>query len=140
MYIKGKKSKQFFKNYYKQLYTQWYKTFRIELKLYLHQIFNKALKEGQIPPTWKEATISVILKEGKDRLQCGSLRPISILNIDYKLYTSILARRIEKVLPQLIHTDQTGFVPQRQTHDNIRRSLHVISHIQERKLQALLIS
>lgn len=120
--------------------SEWYKVFRTELKPYLLHIFNKALKEGKIPPTWKEATITVIPKDGKDQLECGSFRPISILNIDYKLYTSILARRVEKVLPQLIHTDQTGFVPQRQTHDNIRRSLHVLSHIQEHKLQALLIS
>lgn len=120
--------------------SEWFKTFRTELKVYLLQTFNKALKEGKIPLTWKEATISVIPKEGKDRLECGSFRPISIVNVDYKLFTSILARIIQKVLPQLIHTDQTGFVPQRQTHDNIRRSLHIISHIQERKLQALIVS
>lgn len=119
---------------------EWYKTFRTELTPILLNIFNIALKEGKTPPTWTEATISVIPKEGKDRLDCGSYRPISVLNTDYKLYTSILAKRVEKVLPHLIHTDQTGFISQRQTHDNIRRSLHILSHIQKYKLQALLVS
>ena len=75
---------------------------------------------------WREATISVIPKEGKDRLDCGSFRPISVLNVDYKLYTSILARRAEAVLPMLIHTDQTGFISQRQTHDSIRDRKSVV--------------
>ena len=57
----------------------------------------------------------------------------------YKLL-SILARRVEAVLPMLIHTDQTGFISQRQTHDSIRRSLSRLSHIQEQNLQALLVS
>lgn len=120
--------------------SEWYKTFRTELIPNLLNIFNTALKEGKTPPTWREATISVIPKEGKDSLDCGSYRPISVLNIDYKLYTSILAKRVEEVLPHLIHTDQTGFISQRQTHDNIRRSLHVLSHIQKHKLQALMVS
>lgn len=60
--------------------------------------------------------------------------------IDYKLYTSILAKRLEKILPQLIHNDQTGFISKRQTHDNIRRSLHILNCIQQDKLEALLIS
>ena len=111
--------------------SEWYKTFQSELVPSLLQTFNAALKEGKIPPSWREATISVIPKEGKDRLDCGSYRdrPISVLNTDYKLFTSILAKRVEKVLPQFIHTDQTGFISQRQTHDNIRRSLHILSHI-----------
>lgn len=120
--------------------TEWYRTFRSELVPTLLQTFNIALKDGKIPPTWRQATISVIPKEGKDRLDCGSYRPISVLNTDYKLYTSILAKRVEMILPKLIHTDQTGFIFQRQTHDNIRRSLHILSHIRENKLQALLVS
>ena len=62
--------------------SKWYKTFRTELQPSLLHIFNKALKEGIVPPTWREATISVIPKEGKDRLDCGSFRPISVLNVD----------------------------------------------------------
>lgn len=120
--------------------SEWYKTFRTELKPSLLLIFNKALKEGTIPPTWREATISVIPKEGKDRLDCGSFRPICVLNVDYKLYTSILPRRVEAVFPMLIHTDQTGFISQRQTHDSIRLSLSILSHIQEQSLQALLLN
>lgn len=60
----------------------------------LHTL-NEALKKVQTPHSWKEAIISAIPKENKAKLECGTYRPISVLNIDYRLFTSIMARRLE---------------------------------------------
>ena len=46
-------------------------------------------------------------------------RPISLLNIDYKIATKTIADRISKVLPKLIHEDQTGYVKGRYIGQNI---------------------
>lgn len=94
--------------------------------------FNWILKGGVVPPSWRKAIISVIPKEGKD---CGNYRPISVLNVDYKLFTSILARRLD----EFIHPDQTGFVRLRQTQDKIRRSFHIMSHLTKHSVEALLV-
>lgn len=40
------------------------------------------------------ASITVILKEGKDSTLCSSYRPIALLNAETKLYAKVLARRI----------------------------------------------
>lgn len=63
-----------------------------------------------------------------------------MLNIDYKLFTSILSKRLESILPELIHEDQTGFIRQRQTQDNIRKTLHIMKQATQQKLETLLIS
>lgn len=52
--------------------------------------------------------------------------PISVLNQDYKIYAYILAKRMKEVLPVLIDGDQTGFIQNRQTQDDIRRCCHII--------------
>lgn len=105
--------------------------------------YNWILKKNKIPPSWREAIISLIPKEGKDKLECSSFRPISVLNVDYKLFTSIyniLTHRIDRFLPELIHTDQTGFIRYRQTQDNLRRTLHIIHHIVQHNTEVDLIS
>ena len=37
-------------------------------------------------------------------------RPISLLNLDYKIATKALALRLKKVLPQVISNAQTGYI------------------------------
>lgn len=51
-----------------------------------------------------------------------------------------MAKRLEEFLSKLIHNDQTGFVRQRQTQDNIRRTLHILNHIQKNNMEAIVMS
>lgn len=75
---------------------EYYKIFMNELTPILCKLYNYVLKSGDPPNSWSEAIISVIHKEGKDPLQCNSYRPISLLCVDYKILTSILAVRIQR--------------------------------------------
>uniref|UniRef100_A0A671X3M3 Reverse transcriptase domain-containing protein n=1 Tax=Sparus aurata TaxID=8175 RepID=A0A671X3M3_SPAAU len=119
---------------------EWYKSMKDHLLPYLESSFNYILKGGSLPPSWREAFISVIPKEGKDRVDCKGYRPISVLNSDYKLYATILAKRMEPVMPLLIDEDQTGFIKNRQTQDNIRRALHTIEQINKDQISAIILS
>ena len=117
---------------------EWYKTFKTEIISLLETSFNYTLNHGVLPPSWNDAIITVIPKK-KDSLTCADFRPISILNVDYKIYTSIIARRYEQFIGDIIDEDQAGFIRGRQTKDNIRRSLHIIDQIRCKKAGAVLV-
>uniref|UniRef100_A0A3B5R1I6 Reverse transcriptase domain-containing protein n=1 Tax=Xiphophorus maculatus TaxID=8083 RepID=A0A3B5R1I6_XIPMA len=119
---------------------EWYKIMQDHLTPTLQKTFNWVMKGKIVPPSWKEAIISIIKKEGKDNLNCSNYRPISVLNIDYKLFTSIISKRLETILPGLIHNDQTGFIKHRQTQDNIRKVLHIMNQVHRQKIETLVLS
>nr|AAD02930.1 reverse transcriptase [Oryzias latipes] len=119
---------------------EWYKTMETHLIPTLLKTFNWVMEKKTTPLSWNKAIISIIPKEGKDRLDCANYRPVSVLNIDYKLFTSIISRRLETILPMLIHKDQTGFIKQRQTQDSIRKVLHIIHQVVQQKQETLVIS
>lgn len=67
-----------------------------------------------------EAIIALVPKPGKDLLECASYRPISLLNMDAKVLIKIIASHLSIVISDLIHVDQTGFMPGKGTGINIR--------------------
>lgn len=95
--------------------SEWYREMGDSLIPMLQSTFNWVLKRNIIPPSWREAVISLIPKEGKDRPVYVNYKPVSVLNQDYKIFTHILAKRIERLLTQIISLDQKGFIHQRQT-------------------------
>jgi len=60
--------------------------------------------------------------------------------VDYKLFASILSKRLEVIIPELVDLDQTGFIQNRQTQDNIRRVLQIWSHVVNENISAILLS
>lgn len=90
--------------------TEFYRTFSGLLCPFLSRLFAECLNTSKLPPSLYQASISLLLKKNKDPLECGSYRPISLLNCDYKILAKLLAIRMEGLLHQVIHSDQTGFV------------------------------
>lgn len=70
---------------------QYYKTFLPILGPWLVKFFIAVGSETIFPRDTLRAHISLIHKEGKDLSSGGSYRPISLLNIDLKLFSKILA-------------------------------------------------
>lgn len=106
--------------------SEFYKTFADQLAPILLLVFDETFESGSLPPTMRQAVISLILKKDKPPLECGSFRPISLLNVDSKLLAKILARRLEIILPSIISDDQTGFIKNRHSFFNLRRLYNIL--------------
>jgi hypothetical protein len=88
----------------------------------------------------RQSIITLLPKPEKDTKYLKNWRPISLLNIDYKLMTKCLAFRLKKVLPNIIHSDQTGFMRGRYIGDNIRNILEIIETVEEEDLSCIILS
>ena len=61
----------------------------------------------------RQAIIKLIEKKDKDKRFIKNWRPISFLNVDYKIISKALASRVKKILPNLILLQQTAYVENR---------------------------
>ena len=93
------------------LTAEFYLTFWGDIKNKLIEMYNEAFLAKLLPDCLCTGVIVLLEKKGKDRLKIANWRPITLLNIDYKLLTKTLSTRLKKVLPFLINKDQNGFVP-----------------------------
>ena len=69
-----------------------------------------------------------------------NLRPITLLNIDYKIVEKMLANRLKPALSHIINEDQKGFMENRHISCNIRRVMDLISLADEEEMPVIITS
>ena len=83
------------------------------------ETINNALLMGILPPTQREAQVRLLYKKGDPKL-LKNWRPVSLLNADYKILSSALAKRLRGLLESFILPTQTCSVRGRHIFDNLR--------------------
>ena len=64
-------------------------------------------------------------------------RPISLINVDAKIASKTLAKRLEKVLPEILHSNQNAFVKERSIFDAIRTIDDVMEYTKEKEVSGI---
>jgi hypothetical protein len=68
----------------------------------------------------------LIPKPHKDPTKDENFRPISLININVKIFNKILVNRIQEHNKTIIHYDEVGFTPGIQRFFNIWTSINII--------------
>ena len=119
---------------------EFYKTFWVKLKPVLHRIYSVSHSEKRLPESLRHGVLNLIPKGGKDARFLKNLRPITLLNTDYKIIEKTVSNRMQKSLERIIHEDQKGFLPGRKIATNIRKALDIVRYCDQNQIASILLS
>ena len=118
---------------------EFYKFFFKDIGIFLVRSFNEGISKGELSVTQYQGVITCIPKEGKPKQFIKNWRPISLLNVSYKLLSSCLASRMKSVLPLIIHDSQKGFMKGRFIGENIRLLYDTLLLTEKENIPGLLL-
>ena len=104
------------------------------------EALNETLRKGELSSSQKQAVIILFCKDGKDPSLIKNYRPISLLNVDYKILAKVLSIRIKKVLHEVIYIDQVGYIKGRYIGEAIRLIDDMIFHTTNNNIPGFLMA
>ena len=87
----------------------------------------------------KQAVITLLEKSGKDRALLENWRPLSLVNVDTKIMSKVIEATVKKVLPSIIHYNQTGYVKDRFIGEAIRSIIDIKDFTAKENFPGLLL-
>ena len=121
------------------LSVEFYVKFWDRLGPYLCRVLYAYYHAGEMCESMKTSNTRVIFKKG-DRKNLKNWRPISLLNVNYKICSKVLSLRLSKVLEFIVDPDQTCSVPGRKITSNLHILRDVLDHIDRTNETGILIS
>ena len=104
--------------------------------MYVNSI-NYSYQCGELTELQNQSIISLIPKSEKDITFLENWRPISLLNVDYKIATEAIANRLKRALPNIINNSQTGFLKGRYIGKNIRILFELLDYVEENEIPGM---
>lgn len=121
------------------LSVEFYARFWDRLAPHLCRVLNACYQTGEMCDSMKMSNTHVIFKKG-DRKNLKNWRPISLLNVDYKLCSKLLSLRLSKVLEYIVDPDQTCSVPGRKITSNLHLLRDILDDIDLTNETGILLS
>ena len=118
---------------------EFYETFFDLIGNHLLDSYNEAFDKGKMSISLRRGIISLIPKGESYLVELTIWRPITLLNVDYKILARAFAKRIELKLPKLIHSDQTGFVKGRFIGQNVRLLNDIMEYTELNKIPGIMV-
>ena len=117
-----------------------YKVFWLKLKGAFYDMLLSVYESGQLHETARKGILNLIPKANKDTRYIKNLRPITLLNTDYKIIEKAIADKMMPALEHIIGKDQRGFMKERRISVNIRKMLDIMHYAKKEDLEAVILS
>ena len=105
----------------------------------LVRVLNSCYDLGSLSLSQRRGVISLVFKKG-DRLDARNWRPISLLNVDYKLASRVIAGRLLKVIHLVVAKDQTCGAPGRFIGENVALLRDIVDYTTSSNVPAAILS
>ena len=102
-------------------------------------VLNSCFERGSLALSQRRGIISLSFKKG-DCLDPRNWRPITLLNVDYKIAARAIAGRLLKVIHLVVASDQTCGVPGRYIGENVALLRDVVSYATESNTPVAILS
>lgn len=122
------------------LTVEFYSVFLPTLTPLFMAMLNESFNEGALPESQNLSYISLIPKDSGSPLEMKNYRPISLLNVDYKILTKALTSKLRPFMSTLIHEDQTYSVTGRTIHDHNHTLRDIITYAEDKQLNTCILS
>lgn len=109
---------------------EFYKEFWPQIRDILFNALQESITASCLSPSQRIGILTLIPKPKTptELAYIKNWRPITLLNIDYKLFTHVIKNRLRKAVPTIISKMQSGFQPGKSTSDNLILMCMALEH------------
>ena len=119
---------------------EFYLTFWQLLAPLLHRLYNFSYTEQSLPESLQASVTRLIFKKRGNVKDLKNWRPISLLNVDYKILSKAITLRLSRVLGSLVDPEQTCSVPGRSITSNVTLLRDVLDYIERTNEPGILVN
>jgi len=118
---------------------EFYKIFWHEVKPFLIRSLNHSMNKGELSICQKQGIITCLPKTESNREFMKNWRPITLLNLDYKILSGVLSQRMREVLKDIIGHEQKGFLEGRYIGESTRMVYDIMHYLEAKKRKGLIM-
>ena len=117
-----------------------FKHFWNYLGIFLFRTVEESIKSGTLPLSHRESIVTLIPKAGKPLNSPKDWRPISLLNVDFKIVSSAITNRLKTVIQDIISPSQSAYISGRFIGENSRLVYDVIDELNRQNRSGLILA
>jgi hypothetical protein len=117
---------------------EFYKIFWNDIKEIYYASLIKSIEQDILPFSQRSAIMSLIYKKG-EKENISNYRPISLTNVDYKIFAHVLAKRLQRVCNRIIGKEQSAYIKGRYIGVNARLILDIFEYYNNNDLDGILL-